>query len=290
MTTSTVTLPQVAPYLIAFAALVVLYLIYWKLTSNPHISEIYVGAAGIPSATKLQWFLWTAIAIFAYVAMYVARVQTGKIDPINEIPVNLLLAMGFSIGTNIGSRAIQTSQTANGKKSTSPSRAKSIFEDDDGNPDLSRIQMLAWTFVAIGVYFVHLAQQIQSGNYNTLPDIDASLMVLMGLGQGAFLGKQLITADTPILNRVKPDSAKPGDIITLSGQSFGDALGGNVLLFDDDPVTPQVTDWKDKEIQFSVPAKRPDGQDWPTAGEKVMVNVIVGGRRGLSPQSLTISK
>lgn len=290
MTTSTVTLPQVAPYLIAFAALVVLYLIYWRLTGNPHISEIYIGAARIPSATKLQWFLWTAVAIFAYIAMYVGRVQIGKIDAINEIPVNLLLAMGISIGTNIGSRAIQTSQTANGKKSTSPSRAKSIFEDDDGNPDLSRIQMLAWTFVAIGVYLVHLAQQIQSGNYNTLPDIDASLMVLMGLGQGAFLGKQLITADTPILDRLTPNSGKPGDTITLSGQSFSDAQGGSFLLFDDDQITHQVVDWKDKEIKFTIPDKRPDNRDWPDTGEKVMVNVIVGGRRGLSPQSLSIAK
>jgi hypothetical protein len=199
------------------------------------------------------------VAIFAYVAMYVARVQTGDIAAISEIPVNLLLAMGISIGTNTAFRAIQSSPAARGQKPSTPSQAKSVFEGDDGAPDLSRIQMLAWTFVAIGIYIVHLNQQILTGPYKTLPDIDAALMVLMGLGEGAFLGKKLFTTDTPILNRLSPVTGKPGDSTTITGQSFGESQGGSLIIFNGAPTEARVEDWKDKEIKFKIP---PPTTEW----------------------------
>jgi hypothetical protein len=42
-----------------------------------------------------------------------------------------------------------------------------------------------------------------------LPDIDPALVVLMGLGQAAYLGKKLISTTTPILHEPGPRQRPP---------------------------------------------------------------------------------
>jgi len=83
-------------------------------------------------------------------------------------------------------------------KSAVPSGSSSfgaIFQDDAGFPDLSKVQMIAWTFIAIVTYLIAVGSRIHQRNYCSLPDIDSALMVLMGLGHGAYLGKKLVTQD-----------------------------------------------------------------------------------------------
>ena len=66
--------------------------------------------------------------------------------------------------------------------------------------DLSKVQMIGWTLIAVGSYIINVIHQIDqihtNPNYvSQLPDIDAALMVLMGLAQGAYLGKKLVTTE-----------------------------------------------------------------------------------------------
>lgn len=172
---------QIHPYAASMLALIVLWLLYKALTGNWNPWKLIEGADGRPSASKLQWFLWTIVILFAYVAIYAARVQKNDLRPITEIPTNVLIAMGFSITTMAAAKGITASYATSGrfpkvpaaekpkpdapnaavaaavatapqdssKPTTRPAGPGDLVKDDDGYPDLSKMQMLAWTLVAV---------------------------------------------------------------------------------------------------------------------------------------------
>jgi hypothetical protein len=162
--------------------------------------------------------------------------------------------------------------------------ASAVFQEDNGTLDLSKCQMLAWTFIAIVIYLVGvdtLLPKIAAGAVTQLglPDIDASLMVLMGLGHGAYLGKKLVTTNTPRLTGLAPSPAKGGDIVTLLGVALGGPTNYSLITLDNQPIdSGAATSWTDTQIQFKLPTKAPDGTDWSAAGRTVPVAVIVGGQ------------
>lgn len=72
--------------------------------------------------------------------------------------------------------------------------------NEDGKPAMTIFQMFVWTFVSIIVYFIlfwmtlssMLADSILS-NIETLkiPDIDTTMVTLMGLSQGAYVAGKI---------------------------------------------------------------------------------------------------
>jgi hypothetical protein len=111
--------------------------------------------------------------------------------------------MGISITTMAAAKGI-TVNYLNNKKITQNSATNAntqgilaLFNDDDGLPDLSKIQMLAWTVIAIAVYLFQLNYQIKNSAASSLslPDIDTTLMALMGLGQAGYLGKKIVSTN-----------------------------------------------------------------------------------------------
>ncbi|VVB70602.1 Uncharacterised protein [uncultured archaeon] len=110
-----------------------------------------------------------------------------------------------------------------------------------------------------------------------MPDIPQALMVLMGLGQGAYIGKKLVTKDTPRLSGLIPGSGKVGSKIALTGESFGDKQNGSLITISGSPINAQIESggWTDSKIEFKLPATKPNGDPW--AG-MVNVGLIVNGR------------
>jgi putative Ig domain-containing protein len=91
-----------------------------------------------------------------------------------------------------------------------------IFQDDNGSPDLSKIQMVGWTLIALAAYLINVAHQIHQIHHNpgadlSLPDIDAALMVLMGLAQGTYVGKKLVSTN-PTLAITTPKKLSPAAV------------------------------------------------------------------------------
>jgi len=68
-----------------------------------------------------------------------------------------------------------------------------LLLDDDGAPDLSKIQLVMWTFIGVVIYLAKVGHQFES-DVRQLPDIDRTLMILMGLGHSAYLGKKIADA------------------------------------------------------------------------------------------------
>jgi hypothetical protein len=270
-------------------------------TRNP--LGVALGADGRLSSSKFQFFLWTGVVLFTYVWLFAARqAQAPGAGPVNDLPKNVLLAMGFSITTLATAKGITVSYVNSGRVTkTAPetgwdtSLAGLVAGDDLRTPDLPKMQMLVWTLIAAVVYLMRVASQLDefvactpSTTTNCFPDIDAALMVLMGLGQGAYLGAKLATADTPGITVITPQRVLPGSDVAISGSLFGTTQGRSVLGLGRDLVPILPNSWSEGAIVFTVPVKRNDGLPW-TRDEQAEIGLWIDGRRVAGPSFVTIA-
>lgn len=248
------------------------------------------GADGRFSTSKFQWLLWTIVVVFSYAVVFTLNALHGGFHALSAVPINLLIAMGFSSGTMAGAKTITVRQLAN-DKIVKPSvvsgegKVGALIKDDDGYADLSKIQMIAWTLIAIGVYIVRLVHQVDGASAASLalPDIDTALMVLMGLSQGAYLGKKMVSTAgglAPHIAGLLPSSGAAGKTVTIVGTALGmnTADDASTLTIDTKPYTPpQPPEWNTTRITFTIPPQQLDGQPWE-AGQRILVGVIVAAQ------------
>ena len=187
--------------------LVVLYLLIAAISGHWNPKELFQGFDGFASTSKLQWFAWLVVILFGYSALWVLRAEQSDLSSLSNIPVNILTVLGFSTVTAAAAKGITTGYVQTGRVAkTGPppavgvTRANTggIFQDDGGTPELAKIQMIGFTIIAIGIFLATVIHQIVTNDIAAgLPDIDASLMVLMGISNGGYLGKKLVTFGTP---------------------------------------------------------------------------------------------
>ncbi len=247
------------PYLIGFGVLLLLWALYRFLAGDWNALETIRGADKRWSTSKCQFFLWTVVALFSYASLYAARIGAGLLTTQGfDIPTNLLLAMGLSVTTAVAAKGITVSQLSNQtatKEHIDPEDAQAgdLIKDDSGAIDLTKVQMLGWTIIALGAYIASVAHTVQHIGPNAkLPDIDTALMVLMGLGQGAYLAKKIIVNTTPAITGVKPSTARPGTDITLSGSALGATQGQSMIILDGVPIAFPGRTWSDTTITFTL--------------------------------------
>jgi hypothetical protein len=186
------------PYLIGLVALGLLLLLVGLAGGTWNPLELVKGFDGPKSTSKLQWLIWTAVVIFGYVVIYSERVRSGDYTVPSHIPGNVLIALGISAGTVTLAKAVTVSQVDAGKitkadAKATPNTRGGILKDDSGQPDLSKIQLVAWTIIAAAVFLSQVIHAVQARTPPQLPDIDPSLMILMGIGHAGYLGKKLVT-------------------------------------------------------------------------------------------------
>lgn len=270
------------------------WVVAW-MADEPHPLRLVYGADARPSTSKLQFFAWTWVMILCFVAIVIARALVGDARPIEAIPPNLMIAMGMSALTVTAAKGLTVSQLASGTLTKTVAQAgtpgsgttglKGLVADDDGTTNLGKIQMLAWTAVALLVFLfrsVVVSGQIarQTSVADPLPDIDPVLMVLMGLSHGTYMGQKLVTTDMPRLTGLGAASGAPTAPIVLMGTSFGDAVAGGQILVDGAPI-PFVPGsdgaWTDARISFALPPRRPDGSEW-SPSPPIQIAVVVNGR------------
>ncbi|MFN2588236.1 MAG: hypothetical protein ABR613_08970 [Actinomycetota bacterium] len=249
------------------------------------------GEDGKTSTSKLQFVLWTAVIAFSYVVLLAERIDSGDVTPIDQLPQNVLIAMGLSVVTLAGAKGITVSYLKSGQvvKSPTPDDPSGAVVDDAGRVDLVKVQMLLWTAIAIVAYLLDLVDQVQASKLTELPDIDASLMVLMGLGQGAYLGHKLVSTSTPRLVALTPGTAAPGDEVTLSGTAIGTTQGGSRVTIDGSVIDATSSgDAPDSDVRFTVPETHPTKGAWPATGLLVQVGIIAGGTSSANTLPLTV--
>lgn len=185
--------PRVLAFLIAASCILLIY----GCTRMYARGSLIRGIDGRPSTSKAQWWIWTAVVIFGYIAVFAERCLRGDIGVGIEVPQNLLLAMGFSGATMVAAKAVTTAHVVQGvvDKTRTSRDVGGIVTDDDGLPDLSKVQNIVFTIIGVVVYLVRLAKQGDASSLPVLVDIDPSLMLLMGLSHGGYLGAKIATRD-----------------------------------------------------------------------------------------------
>lgn len=283
--------------LIGLGVLVLLYLLTVITAKIWNPWKLVEGADGSPSTSKLQWFLWLVVIIFAYTVLWVLRAEQGNYSAISEVPVNLLTVLGFSTGTAAAAKGITSGYVQTGRvaKTTTAQKAAvqaaagqgaaqqaaaskgGILKDDNGTPELAKIQMMGFTLVAIGIFLATVIHQIVSNPVITsLPNLDSSLLVLMGISQGGYLGKKLVTVGAPVLYMPKPASARPNTPVTLPGANLGSSPGSQLTLngLPIDGTWPSAA-----EIDFTVPENDPaTGAPWDHLPKTVQLAVSAMGQ------------
>jgi hypothetical protein len=274
-------------------------MLFSKGSKNPW--KLVEGADGTASTSKFQWFLWLVVILFSYTALWVLRAEQGNFSALSEIPANLLTVLGFSTGTAAAAKGITSGYVQSGRVAkTTPAQAAAaqaapaqgavpaqggqaasaqggILQDDSGIPELAKIQIVGFTFIAVGVFLITTIHQILVNDLTAgLPNIDSSLMVLMGISSGGYLGKKLVTFGTPTLYPPSPASARAGDTVTLGGANLGSSPSGNQLLLNGSPIG--TASWSNSSIQFTVPATNPVGNAAWTANQVVQVTVSTMGQ------------
>ena len=121
----------------------------------------------------------------------------------------------------------------------------------------------------------------------SLPDIDKTLMALMGFGQAGYLGKKLIPASSPKITGIIPGSGNITEQISLIGVMFGNSGIGNVVTVDNKPISASIINWKDSQINFTLPGTQPNGAAW-NLGQVITVGVIVNGQPAANSMPFTI--
>jgi hypothetical protein len=150
------------------------------------------------SASKFQALIWTAAALFAYASVFGARLlEVGlrqTLATLPMIPLNLLLLMGFSATTAVGSKGVTVTYKTRG---VIPDTGGSLTLNPEGQPDMVKAQMVVWSLIGAMIYLASVVNFVGAKGYLTsqlaLPDVDGTLLVLMGVSQGSYLGNKLVT-------------------------------------------------------------------------------------------------
>jgi hypothetical protein len=190
------------PYVWGGSAIVILWLLTGIFAGTWNPLKVCEGADGRLSTSKFQWLCWIVVVFFGYVALYAHRAASGNPGPLEGIPDNLLFAIGFSTTTMAAAKGITGGYVSSGrlrKPDTAVNGVGDLMQDDGGTPELVKIQMLAWTFLSLTIYLMQVGSALGTQTPPAaLPDLDATLMALMGLSQAGYLGKKLVTMSEPV--------------------------------------------------------------------------------------------
>jgi len=204
--------------LIGIGVLLVLYIVI-GVTGSWNPFTLVRGADGPLSTSKFQWLVWLVVILFSYTVLWVLKAKQGDWAAITHVPDNVLIVLGFSTVTMAAAKGITYGYVNSGRSTTkaplapapgsaaaiaaagaappaapAPAPQGGLVQGDTGVPELAKIQMLGFTFVAVGIFLATVIHQIASNPPITgLPDIDTSLLVLMGLSQGGYVAKKIVS-------------------------------------------------------------------------------------------------
>ena len=213
------------------------------------------------SASKFQALLWTLIVLFSYSSVFGARFLDSAAEALRllpMIPLNLFLLMGFSITTAVGSKGVTISYKTQGIISQ---KSGGLMRNPKGQGDLQKTQMLAWTVVAAFIYLMKVVAFISNKTYTqldvaALPDVDQTLLLLMGVSQGSYLGNKVVSKDVaqvPKINEIVPLKGPMNTLVTILGENFGDPHEDNFVTMQGSIIRKdEVGFWNDKQIRVQI--------------------------------------
>lgn len=152
------------------------------------------------SLSRFQLAFWSFLVISAYLSIWMI---TGELDTITG---SVLALLGIGAGTALGARLIDTGGGATDPTSPDPGKnaapaadqqpvaSKGFLRDvlsDEQGISLYRFQLFIWTLV-LGIIFV-----ADVYNHLAMPQFNTTLLGLMGISSGTYLGFKVPENRTP---------------------------------------------------------------------------------------------
>lgn len=285
VTNSQIALAFLGSIIIIIVVLGVLNLIIRRESTKRSFGELLRDDDWYPSLARFQFLVWTLIVSFTYLGIAILRLLAGVAAYSESPPVNILLLMGISVAVPIASGSISSIKYMTEKPKDRPSKLASYASMlmENNKLTLTRFQMFLWTWIGVlvylGVLFITTMTTAKNVAALTLPDIDITLVVLMGLSQGAYLGGKLVASSPMDISEIQPKSGRAGQEISIFGMGFGDVK--DVIWFNNEKIPADaITNWTDNRIDLKIPGT------YPTT--TYSIKVAKGGSLS-SPKEFTIS-
>ncbi len=136
------------------------------------------------SLARTQMAVWSWVLISAYFFLFVMTW-----DPAVDIPLSMLGLLGISATTYVAATLVDRSGPTSPKREPS----KGFWMDICGSEGVSlhRIQIIAWTVVLVFVFIVQVFTKL------AIPDFNPTLLGLLGLSAGTYVGFKFPENQTP---------------------------------------------------------------------------------------------
>lgn len=136
------------------------------------------------SLSRFQLAFWSMMVIAAYVFIWMV---TEELDTITG---SVLVLLGIGAGTALGSTLIDSGKTAPATIRSSQGFLNDLLSDDQGI-SIHRFQLFAWTLVLGVIFCASVYDGLQ------MPQFSTTLLGLMGLSSGTYLGFKVPEGKTP---------------------------------------------------------------------------------------------
>ena len=232
--------------LASLSALVIVFVCGGLLArENAKLRQLWIGADGRTSTSKVQYLLWTAgvafgflvIAFYSVIKTDASFLCTDKVTEFcvsDEVWEQYVLLLGVPAATAVVAKAIVSAKTTNGtlqKTSQDDSGAKlaDLASDDQGRADLIDTQYLIFNLIAFLYFALNFAL------YGTFVAIPAILLGLTSAAAATYTLNKALVDNHPVIKSVIPSVISPGSTVTVLGTNLsisGDmrmTIGGHVV-------------------------------------------------------------
>ncbi|MGA3399156.1 MAG: hypothetical protein ABSC95_08040 [Acetobacteraceae bacterium] len=157
------------------------------------------------SLSKVQFYIWGLAIIASYIYLTLARSMVQGAFEFADIPSNLAVLMGISVGTSVS--AVGVSSLAGNKGSGDVDPTPSDLITSGGVVAPERLLHLLWTIVG-GAAFLVFAFSIPPETINNLPSVPNGFLELMGVSAAGYVGGKIARGPGPnIINAVAAANA-----------------------------------------------------------------------------------
>ena len=216
-------LPQYA----AIAVVVVLFgLVLWLLSGGFRnviagrkysiLSALFLDAeTETYSLSRLQFFIWTAVAILTYIYLLLSRsLVQGQLEFV-DVPGGLPGIIGISAGTTVLAQMITKSKGPKGAGEIHPSLTDLVSTGGVIVPE--RFQFFVWTILGAAA-FIFIVFLNDPGTIQDLPSVPGGFLQLMGLSSAGYLGGKIARRAGPVIDEI---IASTGSLeFTLKGRNL----------------------------------------------------------------------
>jgi len=147
------------------------------------------------SLARTQMAIWSWLLVNAYFFLFVMTW-----DPAVDIPTSMLGLLGISATTYVAAALVDRNDGT-----SLPPASKGFWKDISGSSgvQLHRIQIIAWTVVLAFVFVVRIFTKL------SIPDFNPTLLGLLGLSAGTYVGFKFPENQTPASTQTHPAAPAP---------------------------------------------------------------------------------